>query len=199
MLVLVELQKMGSRRLERWHAHQRVDKNHAIIFPTIDMVHRLSKHKCSDDIHKIYQQEEVFMYHFLPLGEPTSNIIHYQKTDKGEQLLARDAAIELHLYPFHTLLSLRSHVEPHYVVINATQKPLSIGQGQSQMQLLRSIAAVYNMDLSAAQKFFIDIDLLYKAWKEPALNDFAIPKVKKEAQVNGNKGMEDAVMSMGML
>ena len=60
------------------------------------------------------------------------------------------------------------------------------------MQLLRSIAAVYNVDLSAAQKFLVDIDLLYEAWKEPAPDDFAIPKAKKEAQVDGNKGTEDA-------
>ena len=99
--------------------------------------------------------------------------------------------MESHLYPFHTLPPLQSHVEPHYVVINAAQMLLSI-DNKYRNHLLRSIAAVYNVDSSAAQRFLVDIQSLYKTWQEPAPDDFAIPKAKKEAEVDGNKGTDDA-------
>ena len=77
------------------------------------------------------------------------------------------------------------------MVINAAQKLLSI-DNKYRNHLVRSIAAVYNVDSSAAQRFLVDIQLLYKTWQEPAPDDFAIPKAKKETQVDGNKGREDA-------
>ena len=52
--------------------HRRVDKNRAIIFPTIDMVRRLSKHKRGDDIRKV----NIGWSPFVPFFDSSSRFIN---------------------------------------------------------------------------------------------------------------------------
>ncbi|ETW86569.1 hypothetical protein HETIRDRAFT_423730 [Heterobasidion irregulare TC 32-1] len=106
--------------------HRYVDKQRAMFLPTPEIVNRIShNHEIGHDIRNIYEPGEAFEYRFLPLpGNPTSDIVHYQRTDKGEQSQTPAPVTTKVLYPhpFYDLPAVYSHVEPHYVIINAARK-----------------------------------------------------------------------------
>lgn len=128
----------------------------------------------------------------MPLpGNPTSDIVHYQRTDKGEQSQtpAPMTTKVLYPHPFYDLPAVYSHVEPHYVIINAARKLKDLDLSQFE-ELHTTVSIAYGVERDQAMHFLSEISNLYDRWNEVSVpKEFINPQVKEVGEDQDQDGI----------
>jgi len=161
--------------------HDLFDRGCWLLLPSQDIVEDLlahSKEHRDRPIHEVYGDKKMFDYRLVPLTKNIDNIFRYNwpETVTTEQSFTASRPssgsvsvdtldFTRHCYPFRTLPTLRSHVQPHFAIYN-----FGIKYSHSQVPALGIahiayiVAKVLGISEDDAQLLTLRLGRLYELW-----------------------------------
>lgn len=134
----------------------------------------------------MYTKPTDYEYRFLPLfGGNVTSLLRYERTDETGQPTSAETRWQLHHYPFHDLPPIRSHVDPHYVIINAAKKLEEI-EVTELASLVANVAIAYKTDTTTADLFISNLRSIYRRWQETVVPE----AFKRTDWIKTNKAAE---------
>jgi hypothetical protein len=142
--------------------HTAFDNHYWFLVPSLDIMIKLAEFKREPNIPitSVYGTTEVFTYTIVPLEIMQEVVIHYRSYEPDVRLDSGRPHLTPHYWPYNTLPTLESHIQPHFVVCNAGEKLARI---IGSVGFLDKVASVFESKDQGAQTL-LQCSSLYSAW-----------------------------------
>ncbi|ETW86454.1 hypothetical protein HETIRDRAFT_165974 [Heterobasidion irregulare TC 32-1] len=151
--------------------HRLFDAKRWLLLPSPDMVTNLHNHT-EGNITLRYNGATKFEYKMVPLGSKRiMDVYRHSRPDGADE----ESSASSYKYPFRNLPTLESHVQPHWVVLNAGMKLDSRSECEMDAFYER-VADAYTISRDDAIDFIQTLIALNTRWRSPTVANDATPQ-----------------------